>query len=315
MLLLLILLDSPSPRVQSRTYLDCFDTVSTLYDHTGDKDFSAVADRVGEMMREYHSLYDIHNPAAKSNLYTVNRAQGEWVLVDERIIELIEWGVEIYELTNGEVNIAMGSVTALWKSSLVSGALPSADELSAAMAHTDISKIEIDREASAVRLLDVEMSLDVGAIAKGFAEERIAEWLLAEGKVGYALDMGGNLRAVGAKPSGEGFSVGIRNPDTKEGGFVETLSISDGSIATSGGYERYYDIGGARYHHIFDKDTLTSPTGFLSVSVVTKSAALADALSTALFCMTEDEIARFVGEIDEEIKIILVDKDGNVLRF
>ena len=60
---------------------------------------------------------------------------------------------------------------------------------------------------------------------------------------------------------------------------------------------------------------LTSPTGFLSVSVVTKSAALADALSTALFCMTEDEIARFVGEIDEEIKIILVDKDGNVLRF
>ena len=268
-LILLIILDAREPEVQSRSYFDSFDTVSTLYDYSEDKDFSAVADTVGEMISDYHALYDIYgNANEKNNLFTVNNSHGERVVVDERIIELLEWGIEIYALTEGEVNIAMGSVTALWKSSLKSGKIPSEAELSDAVRHTDITKLEINRSESRVRLADPEMRLDVGAVAKGYTEERIAEWLASEGKLGYALDMGGNLRAIGSKPSGEGFTTGIRNPDTAEGGFIETVTLTNEAAATSGGYERYFVVDGVKYHHIIDKDTLMPSVHFLSVSVV-----------------------------------------------
>lgn len=315
-LILLIILDAREPEVQSRSYFDSFDTVSTLYDYSEDKDFSAVADTVGEMISDYHALYDIYgNANEKNNLFTVNNSHGEWVVVDERIIELLEWGIEIYALTEGEVNIAMGSVTTLWKSSLKSGKIPSEAELSDAVRHTDITKIEINRSESRVRLADPEMRLDVGAVAKGYTEERIAEWLASEGKLGYALDMGGNLRAIGSKPSGEGFTTGIRNPDTAEGGFIETVTLTNEAAATSGGYERYYDIDGTRYHHIIDKDTLAPAARYLSATVITKSASLSDALSTAVFCMSEDEITSLIRRTDSEIEIIIVDNDGEILRF
>jgi thiamine biosynthesis lipoprotein len=193
--------------------------------------------------------------------------------------------------------------------------VPSDTELAEAMLHTDIAKIEIDKSTSSVRLCDADMRLDVGAVAKGFTEEKIAEWLKANGKSGYAIDMGGNLRAVGKKPSGEGFSTGIRNPNTELGGFVETLTITDEASATSGGYERFYEIGGVRYHHIIDKDTLRPADRYLSATVITESAALADALSTAVFCMSEDEIEDMLGKSDSKIKVIIVDKSGSILRF
>ena len=315
-LIILIILDAREPEVQSQTYFDAFDTISTLYDYSGDKDFSTVGDTVGRMMQDYHELYDIYHAVPdKSNLYTVNNAGGEWVAVDEKIIELLEWGIDIYALTEGEVNIAMGSVTTLWKSALKSGRLPTEAELATAALHTDITKIEIDRSTSAVRLADPEMTLDVGAVAKGFTEEKIAEWLISEGKRGYAIDMGGNLRAIGTKPSGEGFTTGIRNPNVDEGGFVETFTLSDEASATSGGYERFYEIGGIKYHHIIDKDTLAPQDKYLSVSIVTKSAALADALSTAVFCMTEDEISELLTRLDGGIRIIIIDKDEKILHF
>ena len=315
-LLILLLTDNPGERIQSRDYLDAFDTVSTLYDYSGDRDFESIADKVGEMMLEYHRLYDIYNSTPeKANIRTVNTAGGEAVVVDKRIIELIEWGIEIYYLTDGEVNIAMGSVTSLWKSSLKSGKIPTEKELSEAALHTDITKIEIDREKMTIRLSDPKMSLDVGAVAKGYTEEKIAEWLVSEGKSGYALDMGGNLRAIGEKPSGKGFTTGIRNPDTSVGGFIDTFTIKNESSATSGGYERYYEIGGVRYHHIIDKDTLASSDLYLSATVVTKSAALADALSTAVFCMSEEQIGKLLSKAEEPIKIIIADKNGDIPRF
>lgn len=315
-LILLIIFDAREPEVQSRTYFDSFDTVSTLYDYSGDRDFPAVADEVGKMISDYHALYDIYNGVPdKNNLYTLNNAEGEWITADEKIIDLLEWAIEIYELTEGEVNIAMGSVTTLWKSALKSGRLPTEAELATAALHTDITKIEIDRSTSAVRLADPEMTLDVGAVAKGFTEEKIAEWLISEGKRGYAIDMGGNLRAIGTKPSGEGFTTGIRNPDTEAGGFIDTFTLTDEASATSGGYERYYEIDGTRYHHIIDKDTLQSADRYLSATVVAKSAALADALSTAVFCMTEDEISALIAKVDDNIRIVIVDKSGNILRF
>lgn len=316
LLVLLIVLDKPSASRQSEDYLDYFDTASTLYDYSGDGGFSKISSEVGNLMAEYHKLFDIHKEyEGINNLCTLNSAGGSAVVLDERVIALLEWGIEIHRLTEGEVNIAMGSVTTLWKTSLKEGRIPTDRELSEAAMHTDISKIIIDRAASTVRLADEKMLLDVGAVAKGYAEEKIAEWLIERGKPGYALDMGGNLRVIGAKPSGEGVLTGIRNPNTEVGGFIKTFYLLDEASATSGGYERFYEVLGEKYHHIIDKDTLYPAELYLSASIITESAALADALSTAVFCMTEDEISALLERLDEKIEIIIVDKDGNICDF
>jgi thiamine biosynthesis lipoprotein len=317
-LLFLLILDAREPRVQSRSYLDSFDTVSTLYDYSGDRDFSKTADTVGEMMREYHTLYDIyHSTDGGKGLYTLNRAGGDWVCVDERILELIEWSVDIYELTGGEVNIAMGSVLSIWHQYRTAGLdaphaakLPPIEALEAAAKHTDIGALVIDKEQGTVQITDPEMTLDVGAIAKGYAVEMAAQMLEARGITGYVINVGGNIRTVGTKGDGSKWLAGIENPDaSSDEPYIAYVELSGESIVTSGSYQRYYLVNGQRYHHIIDRETLMPATGFLSVSVICKNSAQADALSTALFCMSPDEGLALVESLPD-VEALWVSTDG-----
>jgi thiamine biosynthesis lipoprotein len=131
-----------------------------------------------------------------------------------------------------------------------------------------------------------------------------------QGITGYILNVGGNVRAVGEKPDGTGWTVGVENPE--EGGdYTAYLSLTKESLVTSGSYQRYYLVDGKRYHHIIDPETLMPAEGFLSVSVLTSHSGQADALSTALFCMTREEGLSLVSSLpDTEAQWIL--SDGTV---
>jgi hypothetical protein len=100
------------------------------------------------------------------------------------------------------------------------------------------------------------MSLDVGAIAKGYTAERIAEALSDAGFTSITLNLGGNVRVIGEKPNGEGWTTGVENPHVQGGEYIHKTTLTDGSAVTSGDYQRYYEVDGVRYHHIIDKDTL-----------------------------------------------------------
>ena len=156
------------------------------------------------------------------------------------------------------------------------------------------------------------MRLDVGAIGKGYATEQAAQLLISRGVTSYVLNFGGNIRAIGEKVTGNGWTTGITNPDkTSSESFVCRVLIKDISLVTSGDYERYYYVNGEKYHHIIDKDTNMPAKHFTSVSVFTKDSARADALSTALFCMTYEEglaLIRSIGNVD----VIWVTADGTV---
>ena len=156
------------------------------------------------------------------------------------------------------------------------------------------------------------MSLDVGAIGKGYAVERTAEKLAEAGAEGYVLDVGGNLRIIGTKPSGDGFKMGIKDPFDKDGGYSKILVIADTSGVTSGGYERYFTVDGKKYHHIIDKDTLSPADKFASVTVITPDSGLADALSTALFCMDEAVGLSLVESLGQ-VEAVWVRNDGSVV--
>ena len=278
---------------------DYFDTVSIItgYEET-QEDFDAVADDVLSQLSEYHKLYSIyHRFAGMENLCTINElvdGQHRTVTVDKRIIDMLQYAIEMYEETDGMLNIAMGSVLSLWhdyrtigKDDPSTASLPPSEKLSEAAKHTDISAIVIDEANSTVTLTDPAMKLDVGAIAKGYATEQIAKYLEEKGISGYVLNIGGNVRTIGPKADGEKWTVGIE--DGNGGDYLAYLALSGQSVVTSGSYQRYYIVDGKKYHHIIHPDTLMPAEGYLSVSVVTTDSGMADALSTALFCMSQEQ--------------------------
>ncbi len=303
-ILLLGVLPSCAPKPQSyKAYsLDYFDTATTITGYAkSQEEFDRISGEILAELGEYHRLYTIyHRFKGLENLCTVNElveGQHRTVTVDRRIIDLLLYAKEMYTVTGGKVNIAMGSVLSIWHdyrelgmSDPASAELPPMEKLTEAARHTDINCLMIDEENSTVTITDPAMRLDVGAIAKGYAVEMVARSLEERGITGYVINVGGNVRTVGAKGDGSPWVAGIENPDTDaEEPYVAYLKLSGESVVTSGSYQRYYLVNGKRFHHIIDPETLMPAEGFLSVSVVCKHSGQGDALSTALFCMPFEE--------------------------
>ncbi len=300
------------PKPQARSYFEYFDTVSVVFSYLEDseEDFLKNCERVASILEKYHRLFDIYYTySGMNNLRTVNKnAGGEPVSVEPELIEFLLYSKEIYALTEGKVNIAIGAVTKLWHDCREfaseypeDAAVPSAEALAEAAKHTDIEKLIIDEKNNTVQLLDPEMSLDVGALGKGYATERAAELLISLGVTSYVLNIGGNIRAIGERPSGKGWSTGITNPDRDADDFAARVVIKDTSLVTSGDYERYYTVDGVKYHHIIDPETLYPSNYFSSVSVFIKDSALADALSTALFSMNYEDGRALADSVGAEV--------------
>lgn len=290
------------PEKFSEYSFDYFDTVTTITGYAESQEaFDEIAQSVLAELGEYHRLFTIyHRFEGLENLCTVNElvdGQHRTVTVDRPIIDLLLYAKEMYAKTDGRVNIAMGSVLSIWHNyrtigmdDPASAELPPMEKLTEAAKHTDINCLVIDEENSTVTITDPAMRLDVGAIAKGYAVEMVARSLEEKGIAGYVINVGGNVRTVGTKADGEAWLVGIENPAEDENRpFLAYLGLAGRSLVTSGSYQRYYLVDGKRYHHIIDPETLMPSEGFVSVSILTKSSADGDALSTALFCMTYEE--------------------------
>ena len=305
---------------KSETYYEYFDTVCSVYDYSGGDDalFEENCRMIEVSLSYYHRLFDIyHEYDGMNNIATLNRLAGkEAVKVDRALIDFLSYAVSMHELTDGNVNIAMGSVLSIWHEYREKGTgVPSIEELTEANAHTDIKGLIIDGEACTVKFADPALRLDVGAIAKGYAAEMCAELLTSCGLTSYVLDLGGNLRTIGTKADGSAWRTGVQNPDIySDVPYVYYLNISNTSVVTSGDYQRYYYANGVRYHHIINKDTLFPADRFASVTVVTENSGLADALSTALFNMSKDAALELLDTIDD-ISVVWVYHDGAIETY
>lgn len=296
-----------------------FDTVSYVYSYAGDSQevFEANVNSVFEILGEYHRLFDIYyEHTGVTNLRTLNKnAGGEAMVVDEKLIDFLLYAKELYEVTDGEMNIMMGSVLRLWhdcreeaSSNPANARIPTEAELAEANKHTDISLLEIDEENNTVRIADPQASIDVGALGKGYATEKAAEYLKSVGAESYVLNIGGNIRIIGHKPDGSGWGTGIKDPlDSNR--YAMILTLADTSCVTSGDYERFFTVKGKRYHHIIDKDTLMPADHFSSVSIITADSGLADALSTALFSMSYEDGKALVEKLGN-VDVLWIKSDG-----
>ena len=276
------------------TFLTLFDTVTTVIGRAeNEAAFQTKTQTIHDDLLRYHELFDIYNDyEGVNNIKTINDNAGiAPVKVDKAIIDLLTDCKQYYELSGGKVNVMMGSVLSLWHDARNYGIndpanakLPDTQALQEAAKHTSIDSLVIDEAASTVYIDDSAASLDVGAVAKGWATQRAAE----NAETGMLISVGGNVCATGPKKEdGTPWVIGIQDPDKADEN-IHTIFVTNGSVVTSGDYQRAYTVDGKAYHHIIDPDTLMPAAYWRSVSIVCGDSGLADALSTALFLMDKE---------------------------
>lgn len=300
----------------STIFYDVFDTVTQVIAYCeSEEEFTRQMDALYADLAAYNKLYDIYNDyEGVNNIKTINDNAGiAPVEVDDRILSMLELAEQMYDTTNGKLNIAMGSVLRVWhdyrEAAAVTpddadNAVPSMEELLAANEHCDLANVQIDKAAKTVYLADPEMSLDVGSVGKGYAVEMVCQAAEARGLISALVSVGGNLRAIGTKPGGVQWTGGVENPwsssevYTASSMFGSPINMSDLALVTSGDYQRYFVVDGVRYHHLIDPDTLYPSTYFNSVTVLCGDSGLADCLTTGLFCMSLEDGQKLVESLD-----------------
>lgn len=296
---------APKLKRYEAVYYDVFDTVVRISGYAENESvFQKQSSFVHDSLIEYHKLFDIyHSYPGISNLKTVNEsAGGSPVQVDPRIIDLLLFSREADEMSGHRVDITLGAVLSIWhdcrEQAILdpsAAKLPDTNSLKEASFHTGFDKLVIDKTLGTVTLTDPLMSLDVGAIAKGYAAARVMEHV----PEGYLLSLGGNVTVNGSKPDDLPWSVGIQDPDDPSL-LLHTLEAKNLSVVTSGDYQRAFWLDGVCYHHIIDPSSLYPARGWRSVTVLCSDSAAADALSTALFLLDKSSgeklLARYQAE-------------------
>ncbi len=311
----------------TKTFFGAFDTVITIQGFARNQQiFDQAAAKAEEMFLAYHRLYDNFHPyEGINNLYTLNRDAGKApVVVDKALFDLIKFAKEQYLPTKGRNNIAFGSVLSLWHDARTYSIenpdktyLPDMEKLQKANLHTDIDDIVLDEAAMSVFYADPELSIDLGAVAKGYATELVAKEMLKSEVTSFYINAGGNVRlGHGPKDGRDNWGVAIQDPDGAVLGdpntdLMDVLFLRDMSTVTSGDYQRYYEYDGKRYHHLISPDTLM-PTDYMrSVTIITEDSGWADLLSTVVFLMPYEEGRAFVDAL-EGVEALWVLNDRSV---
>ncbi|MBV1758895.1 MAG: FAD:protein FMN transferase [Dethiosulfatibacter sp.] len=257
--------------------LNTFNTI-TLFGTEDSSYFEAIYDEVSRL----ESILSVHIEGSEVALINEN-AGIQPVKVSQETFDVIEKSIEYAVLSEGLFDITIGPLVSLWGIGTESYRLPDQTEIDAAVDLIDYRKIILNYEDSTVYLSEKNMSIDLGAIAKGYIADKAAEKMIELGLKSAIINFGGNVVLLGEKPDGSAFQVGIQEPDESRGGIVGTVTARDISLVTSGDYERYFVQDDVRYHHILDPYTgFPTDNNIKAVAIIANRSFDADALSTAV---------------------------------
>lgn len=289
-----------APSVLEHTFF-AMDTIMkvSLYEggHPG------LLDEAEDRVKELESLLSVTDP--NSEIYALDH-EGEAPLSTDTA-ELLNGALSMCGRTGGALDISIYPVLRTWGFTTGEYAVPSEETIAALLPLVDYTQVELNGSTAS---LPDGMEIDLGSVAKGYTGEDLAGLLRENGVTSALLDLGGNIQAVGAKPDGSPWRVGIRDPEGD--GNLGVVEVVDQAVVTSGGYERYFEEDGVRYWHILDPKTGTpAHSGLVSVTVVGDSGTICDGLSTALFVMGLDKALDHWRQY-QDFEAILVSEDGSV---
>lgn len=280
----------------------------TVYDEDAKRAQSALRQAQEEIGR-LEALWSVTD--ADSDIYAVNHGGGRPVAVQEETAQTILFALEMAQDTEGALEPTLYPVLTAWGFTTEENRIPSTEQINKLLGQVGYDRVLV---AGKQITLGEGMMFDLGAVGKGCAGDRVVQVMEERGITSALLDIGGNVQAVGSKPDGSDWRLGLRSPFGE--GIFGTLRISDLAVVTSGNYERYF-IGedGVRYGHIINPATgYPVNNGLASVTVIAKEGKLCDALSTSLFVMgLEDAVAYWKEHREEqEFDVILVTEDRKI---
>jgi thiamine biosynthesis lipoprotein len=269
-------------------------------------------EEAGEAVRlltgELHRLDRLFSVTlAESDIARINAARGETVTVSEETAEVLGLALGLWEETGGRFSPGLYALQRAWGFTAEENRVPGKEEIRALLAYVDVGEIRLEGLAVTV---PAGMELDLGAIAKGYAADRLVGLGAGLGGVGALPPLGGDVLARGGRFGGEApWRIGVRDP--LGAGYLGILELRDAAVNTSGNYQRRF-VGedGQVYHHILDPLTgRPAMSGLASVTAVTPEGARGDALSTGLFVMGLEAGLAFV-ERTADLEAIFVTEDG-----
>ena len=318
---ILILTESSRYFVQNQKCQKQLFAMDTYMEFTAyGKNSEKAVDAAIEEVQKLDAMLSAEN--SKSEVYALNE-QGNLQATDD-LAELILRGKEIYQETDGLFDDTIYPVMKLWGFPTGNYHVPTAAEVQKKLALVDGNKVEIQtrdsdekgrdsKEKAKFVTLGADQQIDFGGIAKGYTGQKLAELFQEYGVSSALVSLGGNIQAIGTKPDGSSWKVGIRDPKGGQQDYIGVLSVENQAVVTSGGYERYFEEDGKTYIHIINPRTGYPADGdLLSVTIVSKDGTLADGMSTALYIMGYEKACQFWRQHREEFNVILVTDDGKI---
>jgi len=253
-------------------------------------------------------LLSAHNE--ESQVWALNQNINMMIDSTGDLRSVLDTAYTVSELTDGAYDPTLGTLSELWNIK-GGGPVPEDTAIMETLLHTGTDKITI--KGNNIIKTDASTKIDLGGVGKGYATQEILQYLSGT-DVPYGLvSLGGNIGVFGSKENGQTYKIGVRDPDDPNG-VVGYLYISSGFVSVSGDYERYFEEGGKRYHHILDPVTgYPAESGLRSVACLTTNGASADALSTALFVMGEEKALSLYGESNHLFEAVFIKDSGEVI--
>ena len=288
---------------QSKSFfaMDTYMTITVYGENAG-----TALNQAEERVTELEKLWSVTDE--NSEIYAVNHSGGAAVTISDETAELLGLSLDISKITDGALDCTMYPVLTEWGFTTSDYTIPTDEKISALLKNTSYEKVKIDGNSVSI---PENMQIDLGAVGKGYTGDLIVDILQKNDIESALLDLGGNIQTIGTKPDGTDWKLGLRSPFDE--GSLATLEVSDCTVITSGGYERYF-VGedGETYWHILDPETgRPAHSGLVSVTIVGKEGRLCDALSTSLFVMGLDKATELWKQYDD-FEMVLVTENGEI---
>lgn len=294
------------------------DTMVSISAYGADTDHLRAA--VNEAFAEMRRIEDLtdrfaaeNNPAdTSSEIHLINKNAGVApVPVTADVFIMLQAAKEFFILTQGAFDVTIGPVVDLWGFGRDAFHLPAAEELREALSLVNNNDLILDEKERTAYLSKAGMSLDLGAIAKGYAVERAAVVLQENGINKALINAGGNIRVLGERSRGRAWKIGIQDP-RDPAALAGTVELSGEAATTSGDYNRVFTIDGKNYHHIISALTGYPAEHNISVTAITPDAFQGDLLSTALFLLDSAEALQLAEEL-EGTEVFLITSGMKIL--
>jgi thiamine biosynthesis lipoprotein len=280
-----------------------------------------LCEKLFDRLRELEKIFSSSDPGSELSLVNA-RAQEAPVAVSPELSGCVKCALYFAEKSGGAFDPAVGPLVKLWDIGGENPRVPSQAEIAGILPLVNWRAVELTEDGGAALFFrERGMALDLGAVAKGWAADELARMIQDAGIPSALLDLGGNIYVWGSrqgKSSGTKnaapWRVAVQNPLGRRGDYIGYLEVPGGvSVVTSGVYERFFEEGGRRYHHILDTATgYPVENGLLSVTVVAASSARADALSTACFALGSEQGAALADAENAAALFVAADKTVRV---